>query len=283
LIGGSIATELSREQLGAVLLEGFLPRVNSEARPQVPPRVGLTTIGLPYASDAAITRHLAAFLRRATPDGAPAALVEGFPTKVLFNGGVTRSSVVRERLIEVLASWAQALGRTAPEALSGTDAELAVSRGAAYFARAANQGGLLRIKSATVQSHYVGIQHSELAVPGLPPRTIALCVAPCGMEEGSEVSLEQGFGLVLGEPVSFRFFASSVRRDDVVGTVVDPAELTELPPLETTLGDASAGADDEIVEVRLQARLSEIGTLELAAVDVASERRWKLSFNLRVA
>lgn len=101
------------------------------------------------------------------------------------------------------------------------------------------------------------------------------------MEEGAEVSLDQSFGLVLGEPVSFRFFASSTRHDDSVGTVADPAELTELPPLETTLGPAATGGEEEVVEVRLEARLSEIGTLELAAVDVSSDRRWKLSFNLR--
>jgi hypothetical protein len=282
LIGGTIATELTRETLEAVLLEGFLPRVNVDARPQTPPRVGLTTIGLPYASDAAISRHLAAFLQRAASmAGSSAPVAAGFPTKVLFNGGVTRSPVVRERLLDMLASWADALGKAAPRELPGTNAELAVSRGAAYFARAARHGGLLRIKSATAQSHYVGIQRSELAVPGIPQRTIAVCVAPCGMEEGSEVTLDQSFGLVLGEPVSFRFFASSTRHDDSVGTVVDPKELTELPPLETTLGPAATGGEEEVVEVRLEARLSEIGTLELAAVDVASDRRWKLSFNLR--
>lgn len=283
LIGGSISSELSAEQLGEVLLEGFFPRTAFDSRPVAPPRVGLTTMGLPYASDAAITRHLAAFLTRAASNGdaSSAALAPRFPTKVLFNGGVTRSPVVRDRLLEVLASWAQAQGQAAPEALRGTDAELAVSRGAAYFARAARDGGLLRIRSATVQSHYIGIQRAELAVPGLPPRIDAVCVAPSGLEEGAEVSLDQTFGLVLGEPVSFRFFASGTRDADTLGTVVEPAELTELSPLETTL-EAEGQSDDEVVEVRLSARLSEIGTLELAAVDVASERRWRLSFNVRV-
>ncbi len=284
LIGGSISAELTAEQLGSVLLEGFFPRVPVDARPALPPRAGLTTIGLPYASDAGITRHLAAFLRRATSAGQGQAEPpsESFPTKVLFNGGVTRSAVVRDRLLEVLASWAEASGNEAPQALGGTDAELAVSRGAAYYAKAVRDGGLLRIRSATVQSHYIGIQRAELAVPGLPPRIDAVCVAPRGLEEGSEVTLEQTFGLVLGEPVSFRFFASATRTDDSLGATVDPAELTELAPLETTLDSDELGSDDEIVEVRLQARLSEIGTLEIAAVDVASERRWKLSFNVRV-
>src|SRR5690606_24611612 len=66
LVGGSIRTELTRAELDAVLLDGFFPVVSADARPAVPRRVGLTTIGLPYASDAAMTRHLAAFLARAS-------------------------------------------------------------------------------------------------------------------------------------------------------------------------------------------------------------------------
>ncbi len=268
LIGGSIRTELTLEQLNAVLLDGFFPSVAADARPQVPRRIGLTTIGLPYASDAAITRHLAAFVARSAGD---------FPTTVLFNGGVTRSPIVRERLLSVLNTWAESAGAKAPRALTGTDAELAVSRGAAYYAQAVRDGGL-RIRSGTAQSHYIGIMRAELAIPGIPPRVDAVCVAPFGLEEGSEVALEQSFGLVLGEPVSFQFFASAARSEDQVGTVVEPSELTELAPLETML----EGTDGEVVEVRLQARVTEVGTLEIAAVDGASERRWKLSFNIRV-
>ncbi len=284
LIGGSIATELTFEQLGAVLLEGFFPHASVDAAPHAPTRIGLTAIGLPYASDAAVTRHLAAFLRRAAESSGDmsSGLAQRYPSKVLFNGGVTRSPLLRERLLSVLSNWAESLGQPAPQALHGTDAELAVSRGAAYFARAVQKGGL-RIRSATVQSHYIGIQRAELAVPGLPPRVDAVCIAPCGLEEGAEVALPQTFGLVLGEPVSFRFFASPSRSNDSVGTVVDPAELTELAPLETTLsaplGDSSA---EELIEVRLQTRHTEIGTLEVAAVDIASDRRFKLSFNIRV-
>jgi hypothetical protein len=281
LIGGIITSELTAEQLNTVLLEGFLPRVAVDSRPQAPPRVGLTAMGLPYASDAAITRHLAAFLARAAKQDESTETPGGFPSKVLFNGGVTRSRAVRERLLDVLGTWAAAVGQAAPVALPGTDAELAVSRGAAYFARATRDSGLLRIRSATVQSHYIGIQRAELAVPGLPPRIDAVCVAPCGLEEGSRVSLEQTFGLVLGELVSFRFFSSATRDGDVLGSVVDPSELTELAPLETSL-DADDRSAEEVVEVQLSASLSEIGTLEIAAVDIQSDRRWKLSFNVRV-
>jgi hypothetical protein len=136
----------------------------------------------------------------------------------------------------------------------------------------------VRIRGGTAQAYYVGVERSELAVPGVPPSIDALCVAPFGMEEGSEAELHQALGLVVGEPVSFRFFGSSTRREDAVGSVVDPAELHELAPIETTL-DGEAGG---VAQVHLQARVTEVGTLELSAVEMASRQRWKLSFNVRV-
>ena len=124
------------------------------------------------------------------------------------------------------------------------------------------------------------LAQAELAVPGIPPRVDGVCIAPFGMEEGGEVELEQTFGLVLGEPVSFRFFGSSARSEDHVGTVVAPNELTELAPIETML----EGDDAAVVQVRLHARITEVGTMELSAVEVGegATRRWKLSFDVRV-
>ncbi|MEX1366530.1 MAG: Hsp70 family protein [Nannocystaceae bacterium] len=278
LIGGTLRTELTREQLHAVLLDGFFPQVPIDARPQTPRRVGLTTLGLPYPADAAITRHLAAFLSRGAQGEA-----DGFvrPTAVLFNGGVTRSPLVRDRIVERLGAWLAEHGAAAPTVLQGIDAELAVSRGAAYYAWVRREGGV-RIRGGTAQAYYVGIERAELAVPGIPPRVDAVCVAPFGMEEGTEVSLDQAFGLVLGEPVSFRFFGSSTRRDDTVGTTTTPPKLTELSPIETTLD----GPPGQIVQVQLVARVTEVGTLELAAVETEAQagseaRSWKLSFDVR--
>src|SRR5690606_26648253 len=133
-------------------------------------------------SDAAITRHLAAFLARAARDGQ--AFVR--PSAILFNGGVTRSPLIRDRVVAILGQWLAAEGGGVPRVLSGTDAELAVCRGAAYYAHARRHGGL-RIRSATAQAYYVGIERAELAVPGIPPRVDAVCIAPFGMEEGAEV------------------------------------------------------------------------------------------------
>lgn len=281
LIGGTLRTELRRDELDAVLLDGFFPEVAVDARPQTPRRMGLTTLGLPYPADAAITRHLAAFLARSAAAGDKHSFVH--PTAILFNGGVTRSPMIRGRITGLITQWATAEGGVAPTVLEGIDAELAVSHGAAYYARARREGGV-RIRGGTVQAYYVGIERSELAVPGIPPRVDAVCVAPFGMEEGSEVSLPQAFGLVVGEPVSFRFFGSSSRREDAVGTATTPAPLTELAPIETAL----EGPAGQIVQVRLHARVTEVGTLELSAVEdmpkdseTPAGRRWKLSFDVR--
>ncbi|MBK8239147.1 MAG: Hsp70 family protein [Deltaproteobacteria bacterium] len=277
LIGNTVRATVTRAQIDAIVLEGFLPLVDATARPQVPRRVGLQTVGLPYPSDAAITRHLAAFLARG------AAASEGsfvHPTAILFNGGVTRASTVRARIVEVLTAWLSAAGAPAPKVLAGTDADLAVCRGAAHYAQVRRHGGV-RIKGGTVQSYYVGIERVELAVPGVPPRIDAVCVAPFGMEEGSACELPQLFALVVGEEVTFRFFGSSIRKDDRVGAVVPPGELVELSPIETTL-PAAEDAPEEIVQVRLQTRVTEVGTLDLAAVEHGgAARRWRLSFDVR--
>ncbi len=271
LVGNTLRTELAKDEIDALLLEGFFPLVDADARPQNPRRAGLTTLGLPYPSDAAITRHLAAFLGRASA---------ATPTAILFNGGVTRAPLVRARIVETLSRWAAAQGRPAPKVLSGSDAELAVCRGAAHYARVRSKGGV-RIKGGTAQSCWIGIERNELAVPGIPPRVDAVCVAPFGMEEGSEVELPQTFGLVLGEEVAFRFFGSATRTQDPVGAVAPPAELTELSPIETTLPAPDGRAAGAIVQVRLHARVTEVGTLELSAVELGTGERWKLSFDVR--
>lgn len=276
LLGGTVRAELTRAQVQGVVLDGFFPDVAADAEPVRPRRAGLTTLGLPYASDAGMTRHLAAFLRRSAPASASEhSFVH--PTAVLFNGGVTQSQPIRERILGVLGQWVQAEGSAPPNVLGGTDAELAVCRGAAYYAAARRDGGL-RIRSGTAQSHYIGIERTDLAIPGMPPHLDALCVAPFGMEEGSEAWLPQPLGLILGEAVSFRFFGASDRAQDQVGSVADPEDLTELSPIETTL----EGVLGRVVQVKLHTRATEVGTLEISAVEEGTGERWKLSFNVRV-
>jgi len=284
LVGGTIKIKLLREDVDRILGEGFLPTVSSHEMPQRR-KAGLAEIGLPYAADAAITRHLARFLRqqsaqsehgsiRRTPSGLAA------PTHVLFNGGVLRAAVVRQRILEVLNGWLQEEGLEPAAALVGEDLMHAVARGAAYYGLA-RAGHGVRIRGGVPRTYYVGIESSMPAVPGLPAPVKALTVAPFGMEEGTSAELRnREFGLVVGEPAEFRFFQSAVRKNDAAGTLLDEVgeDLEELSPVEVTL--PADGNPGEYVPVTLETVVTETGMLQLWSV-ARDGRRWKLEFNVR--
>ncbi|MBP0624871.1 Hsp70 family protein [Cupriavidus consociatus] len=292
LIGGSIRTDLTRAELTQTILEGFFPQVEASARPVSRARAGLTQLGLPYAQDAAITRHLAAFLGRqvaalAELEGFQGAQPEGatllHPTAVLFNGGVFKSELLAKRILQTLNGWLAGEGAAPARLLGGAELDLAVARGAAYYGYV-RRGKGVRIRGGTARSYYVAVESSMPAVPGFEPPIQALCVAPFGMEEGTDAALPpQEFGLVVGEPVHFRFFGSSVRRQDQVGTLLDfwgPEELQELEEIQATL-PAEGRTAGEVVPVRLHARVTEAGTLELEAVPRGNGERWKVEFDVR--
>lgn len=290
LIGGTLRTELTREEVNRVLVEGFLPKVEAHEKPFSRPRSGLRSVGLPYAQDAAITRHLAAFLSKqlsATGELKDIKLPENatflHPTAVLFNGGVLKANELAERLMSVLNAWLSAEQSPSARLLEGIDLDLAVARGAAYFGHV-RKGTGVRIKGGTAASYYVGIESAMPAVPGMAPEIEALCIAPFGMEEGTEENLPNDeFGLVVGEPVRFRFFASNVRREDKVGTRLDywsDEELQELDEIEITLPE-EGHKSGEVVRVHLAAAVTDVGTLELQAVSQQDGSRWKIQFDVR--
>jgi molecular chaperone DnaK (HSP70) len=278
VIGGALKTELTRDTLSTVLLDGFIPRTGPADMPARGRRVGLTEIGLPYAVDPAITRHLARFLGQQ----AGSLHTEGTmirPSAVLFNGGVFKAAELRQRVIDVLSTWSDA----PLPALEGADLDLAVALGAAYYGQV-RRGKGVRIRGGAPRSYYIGIESPAPAVPGVPPPIKALCVVPMGMEEGTETDVPgPEFGLVVGEPAEFRFLGSTTRRDDPVGLVLDrwsPDEIQELAPVETALA-AEEGKPGETVPVRLHSNLNEVGTLELWCNSTRDDRRWKLEYNVR--
>ena len=211
VVGGSVKTELSRETLDSVLLDGFFPKCAPTDSPSRGRRMGLTEIGLPYESDPAITRHLARFLnRQAGSLHSATAAVQ--PSAVLFNGGVFQAESLRKRVVDVLSEWS---GRAVPS-LESTDLNLAVAHGAAYYGLV-RQGKGIRIRGGVPRSYYIGIETAAPAVPGVKPPIKALCVVPMGMEEGTEADVPgPEFGLVVGEPAEFRFLGSThaARRRD---------------------------------------------------------------------
>jgi molecular chaperone DnaK (HSP70) len=304
LVGGTIKTKLAAEDVERILEEGFLPAVSSHDMPQRR-RMGFGELGLPYAADASITRHLARFLRQqaAQSEHGVRRGASGLaaPTHVLFNGGVLRSGVVRERILGVLNGWLSEEGLAPAAPLLGEDLMHAVARGAAYYGLARTGRGV-RIRGGVPRTYYVGIESSLPAVPGMRAPVKALTVAPFGMEEGTSIDLRgREFGLIVGEPAEFRFFQSAVRKNDAAGTMLDEVdeELEELSPVEVTLGavnqkgdavnqkgDAvsqtgdAAGQAGEFVPVTLETVVTETGMLQLWSV-ARDGRRWKLEFNVR--
>jgi hypothetical protein len=237
-------------------------------------------MGLPYASDAAITRHLARFLRQGQSQGETGLAC---PTHVLFNGGVLHAPFVRERLLSVLNGWLAEEGAPAIQALTGEDLMHAVARGAAYYG-AARHGKGVRIRGGIARSYYVGIESAMPAVPGIPAPVKAFAVAQFGMEEGTSVQMpEREFGLIVGETAEFRFFCSSSRKLDAPGTLIDEFaefgdELEELSPVSVRL--ESKDAEGALVPVSLETVITETGMLQLWCV-ARDGRRWKLEFNVR--
>ena len=290
LVGGTIKTELLREDLDRVLVEGFFPQVASGEMPMRQRRSGFQELGLPYAADAAITKHLARFLSQAIQNGPEAGVARrgksglACPTHVLFNGGVMKAAALRDRLVSVLNRWLteegfEALGPA--QVLDAPDLEQAVARGAAYYGRV-RRGHGVRIRSGASRTYYIGIESAMPAVPGMEAPMKALCVVPFGMEEGTEVQIPgREFGLVVGEPAEFRFLSSSVRKQDRVGDLTEnwADDIEELSPLEVTLN--IDGQQGTVLPVRLESRVTEIGTLEVWCVSRDGAQRWKLELNVR--
>jgi Hsp70 protein len=290
LIGGTIKAELAREDLDQVLVEGFFPKVASDELPARQRRVGFQELGLPYAADAAITKHLARFLSeqlRNSPEAAGIRRGRGglaCPTHILFNGGVMKAAVLRHRVVDVLNGWLQQEGFDplgAEQVLEAPDLEHAVARGAAYYGKARHGRGV-RIRSGASRTYYIGIESAMPAVPGMEAPLKALCVVPFGMEEGTEAAIPgREFGLIVGEPAEFRFLSSSVRKQDQVGSLLEDwgNDIEELSPLEVTL--KLDGQQGTVLPVRLETRVTELGTLEVWCVSRDGAQRWKLELNIR--
>ncbi len=290
LVGGTVKTELLREDLNRVLVEGFFPKVASDEMPARQRRIGFQELGLPYAADAAVTKHLARFLSQQIQNSPEAGSIRrgssglACPTQVLFNGGVMKAEVLRSRLVEVLNSWLVAEGFEPlgpAQILDAPDLEHAVARGAAYYGRA-RRGQGVRIRSGASRTYYVGIESAMPAVPGMEAPLKALCVVPFGMEEGTEALVPgREFGLVVGEPAEFRFLSSTIRKQDHVGDLLEnwDTDIEELSPLEVTL--TLEGQQGTVLPVRLESRVTEIGTLELWCVSRDNANRWKLELNIR--
>jgi molecular chaperone DnaK (HSP70) len=272
VVGGTLRGKITRDEVRNLLLDGFFPEVASDATPQRQRRGALMEVGLNYAADPAVTRHLAQFLRQAG---------DAHPTHMLLNGGVLQASAIEQRLFDVVNSWTQQPIIELHNESKQADLMRAVAYGAAYYGLAKTGNGV-RIRGGVPRTYYVGIESSLPAVPGFAAPMKALTVVPFGLEEGSKVQLPQRrFALVVGEPAEFRFFSSLERKNDTPGTLIEEisGDLEELAPIEVFL-PAKDGEREEVGPVTLESNVTETGMLELWCV-AADGRRWKLEFNVR--
>ena len=277
LVGGSRSVVLRRDEVERLIVDGFFPQVGLEAQP-LQARSGIVAFGLPYARDAAITRHIAAFLRRHGP---------GLPDALLLNGGVFRAGALAQRLAQTLAGW-----RGEPLRLLHNDnPDVAVARGAVAYAL--SQHGLApRIGGGSARSYFLRLDASK---GGGQARGI--CILPRGSEPGEEVVLkDRSFALRVGQPVRFQLYSAVAdaageappRLGEVV--TLDQNAMVQLPPISLVLqagpgvdaasGQAAQGRRE--VAVQLAVSLTEVGTLEMHCVSLAdAARRWLLAFDLR--
>jgi molecular chaperone DnaK (HSP70) len=289
LIGASRSAQLTREDVERIVLDGFFP-LNPDQEGAKRARAGIVEFGLPYASDAAITRHLADFLRQhaaaarealAPSKTAPDDGSLPVPDTLLLNGGVFRGAALAQRLADTLSAW-----RGQPiRVLHNADPDVAVARGAVAYSLA-RQGLAPAIESGSARSYFLLL---DAAQDDGKLRTV--CLLPRGTRAGVEVRLAgRSFGLRLGRPVRFHLVSTTAdpqgsqpQPGDLVE--LDPADVVRLPAIATVLraqtGGAAGTAKAEI-PVQLETALSEVGTLDVHCVaEDGSGQRWQLAFQLR--
>jgi hypothetical protein len=275
LVGGTLKTVITRDEVLELALGGFLPPCELSATPRQEKQSVFRELGLPYVSDPAITRHLAEFLHNS-----PAR--EHGVDAILFNGGFFMPQVFRDRLRDVVEYW---FGRK-PAVFENHDLDLAVAAGAAYYSYVRASGSGVLVRGGLPRAYFLGLQDSGTS--GI--RTV--CLMPRGSEEGQEIRLEQPeLQLLANTPVAFRLYSSLSRTEDAAGDIVsfnpaddmsDPASDPRLhAPLHAVIRFGKGG--ERHVPVRLGARLTEIGTLEAWAESKISDHRWRLQFQLRKA
>ncbi|WP_372369860.1 Hsp70 family protein [Candidatus Uabimicrobium sp. HlEnr_7] len=274
LIGGTLKAKLTKEELENIAKNGFFPEVDINNLAIQKHKVGLMQMGLPYATEPAITKHIANFLKQNSINEELLC-----PTAVLFNGGVFKADILQEQVVSVINSW---LPDSNLKKLQSKDLDTSVAIGAVYYG-AAKYGEGIRIRGGVGRSYYLGIESAMPAIPGVPAPLRALCVIPNGMEEGSESDVPgTELGLVVGEPVEFPFFSSNTRKQDEIGNDIESVdELESSSPLETILDVKDGVNKGDMVPVKLHSKVTEVGTLEISCRTTDNKHNWDLQFNVR--
>ena len=280
LIGGTLTTTVSFDEIQSLIVDGFLPNVPVNSKPQTH-QSGFQEFGLPYASDPAITKYLADFLTThahagsESPTQSDSNNESARPDVLLFNGGFFASALLRSTLLERIETWFRAGqgDQWSPQELENDRLDLAVARGAAYYGMVRRDQGV-RIAASLARSYYIGVGDGQ-----------AICIVPGSAQSGESFTLDdRRLMLTLSQPVEFPIFVSSVRLADKVGQIIplDQEQLRPLPPIRTVLKVKSKN-EKRAVAVKLRTGLTEIGTIALSCHQIDSDRSWQLQFDIRSA
>ena len=287
VIGGSLKTEITRQEVEETVLDGFFKYVDIAEEVEKDRRTGFQELGLPFVQDTVVMRHLASFLNKHASNPALSQFQDpktgkSFvkPDTILFNGGVFNSASIRSRTLEILKQW---FGNTGLEALENTRFEHAVSIGAAYYGMVLRGKGT-RISGGSGRAYYIGYYIGAEGLDTAGADSIALvCIVPRGFEEGEELHLQSPeFQVMANRPVSFPLYTSSYRVGDKPGDVVtaQKKDFLQMPPIKTVLHFGRKTGSVRI-PVTLGIKLTEFGTLDVWCESRSTTHRWKLAFQVR--
>jgi molecular chaperone DnaK (HSP70) len=286
LISGTVATHLSADEVSSIILNGFFPIISPREHLSEPLRQGMMELGLPYAQDPAITRHLIRFLEQHKEDVRQMAGKETpGPDLILFNGAALKPPRIQERIREAISIWFDREDGSPPRILENPDLDLAVALGASYYGLV-KKGLGVRVDSGSPRAYYLGVHRRQdkpypESDPSSDPQE-AICLVERHMPEGTRTVLkEREFDVLTNQPVQFTLYSSSFRTGDRAGDMVaiDPT-LTPLPPLQTVIKFGTK-AGKTTVPVEVEADYTEMGTLAIWCRSVRSPHRWRFQFQLR--
>ena len=246
-------------------LDGFLPVCELTDQPKEEEKSLFRELGLPYVSDPAVTRHLAAFLASAG---------DAKPDAILFNGGFFIPEILRQRVADVMEHW---YGRR-PVIFENRDLDLAVAVGAAYYSYVRATGAGLLVRG--------GLPRVVLHRPRRRRRTdYALCAwsraAPKKARRSSSIPAICNWSPTsrCRSACTARARAPRISPGEWSSSRADESELHLHAPLNAVLRFGKAG--ERLVPVKLGAKLTEVGTLEIWADSKETEHRWRLQFELQ--
>ncbi|KAF1082371.1 MAG: DnaK-related protein [Candidatus Rifleibacterium amylolyticum] len=264
VLAGAAKVSIDSEKISQLLVDGFFPLVEAGEKPDEDNSLGLSEAGLPFTRDAAVTRHLAAFLKEN----------EVNPDAILFNGGTMKADCLRERLFEVLSLWR---GRP-PAILDNPHPTLAVAAGAAYYGLVSLGFGQ-RIQSGNPVSIYLGIGTAKSSTSSQHVPEQLLCLLPKGSEPERDYHIaDKTFGIDLSRDSAFYlFYTPSPPKAEEHGRLIrfNSKKYLPLPPC---IVKARTGKGEKQVEIH--ARLRETGYLQVFCRETAGGFSQELRFDL---